>query len=163
MKTEVFFGNSDEVNQKNIQNCIKQFTAYNDNPNVPIYFCPQKNFSEKAVSDLVDVTFSLPGGTYRVGTIAYVPANENGQECINEKYQLSCVSHFSCERKNPGNPLEWKIVSESLDENCKCVPKADAQCNGTPPIGKEYCKCGRWVSFAKYNSDPTCVTEEDRK
>lgn len=150
-----FFGNSDQANQGN-QSCLKSFIEYNDNPNVPIHFCPKKDFSDTVLSGTTKVTFKLPGGTYREGIMGFVQAEEAGTNCINENNVLECSASFRCQRKNSGVPLEWVLISNP-QKDCTCVPLQEKSCLGDAPIGREYCKCGSWVNFQQYTSNAPCI------
>lgn len=61
---------------------------------------------------------------------------------------------------------EFLVVAGTHDMMCKHVSQFDyihsfddisgATCSGAPPRGKNYCRCGRWVSYDVYIATNSC-------
>lgn len=61
---------------------------------------------------------------------------------------------------------EFLVVAGKFDMACKHISQFDylhdfdeisgAKCSGTHPRGKNYCRCGKWVTKSQYQSTRSC-------
>lgn len=111
-------------------------------------FCPAKNFNSTN-PHTATVTYTAPSN-YPSGVFAYVNGNQNGQLCAANSVYF-CRIAIQCESTGVGN--DWILKSES----CNCISQvSENACSGTPPIGKDHCRCGKWVDWEKFRQTHEC-------